>query len=397
MAVIERFLYSDYTHGPMNMIVYVVPNLQDDPQASVACNSLLNTGAWAGDEEFIHTYVMRTFNSNSAARANSPVLLSYTLLLPEEIPKYLACRVLDSRVVRDTLVLGSQRLPRPLDELASRPELITWLTRTLFNTFIPGHSKLRPSNVRLPHNLVAFFGIVMYLHQVGYPGHWLSDFLARVLSGSMVSDVTPYDDFYPIPVSARLQRVKARRVRTDPWLVEFETIIATAYHAIPFPIASALPEDFTRDRADIAVWEVRVEPAQYFSYNPFMNFSSPQDPRTWLLFYRPDVATATVLIDSVQRVFEGRTQPTPGTFFILTAQEYVHYETRVRFKLSKKRVERMRKEKWNMMAYRNDTGQQGERLDYASSSVGMLTGSNICAATRPVPIQQWSLCNEYAS
>ncbi|TFK84369.1 hypothetical protein K466DRAFT_527474 [Polyporus arcularius HHB13444] len=341
----------DYTHGPMNMIFFVLPNLQEDSQAAMACNSMYNIGAWANDEEFIHTY---------------------TLLLPEEIPRYLACNVIDCRPVFDVLVLGAKPLPRPLSELATREELLTWLTRVLFNTFIPGHSKFRPSHVRLPHNLVAFFGIVMYLHRIGYPGHWLSEFLAKVLSGSMVSDVRPYDDFYPIPVSERTRRMHMRKVRTDPWLIEFETIIATAYYAIPFPISGALPADFTRDAGDIAVWEAQVRPAQYFSQRAFMNFSHPRDPRTQLLFFRGDVTNQTVLIDEIQKIFEGKASPPPGTFFVMTAQEYVQYETRVRFRLSRRRVERMRKEssKWSMMAYRNDTGQQ---------------------ATLPVPIDRWVL------
>ena len=61
----------------------------------------------------------------------------------------------------------------------------------------------------------------------------------------------------------------------------------------------------------------------------------------------------------MQRIFEGKAAPAPGTFFVLTSQEYVHYRQCLRWRLSKKRVERMRKEKWSMVAYRNDTGQQG--------------------------------------
>lgn len=39
----------------MNMVIYVAPNLQDHSQAAVACNCLLNSGAWADDAEFFHT------------------------------------------------------------------------------------------------------------------------------------------------------------------------------------------------------------------------------------------------------------------------------------------------------------------------------------------------------
>ena len=50
----------DYTHGPMNTITYVVPSLDDDPQAAVASNSLLNSSAWNDDQEFFHTYEGRS-------------------------------------------------------------------------------------------------------------------------------------------------------------------------------------------------------------------------------------------------------------------------------------------------------------------------------------------------
>lgn len=48
---------SDYTHGPMSVVLYVVPIFQDHPYVGAACNSLLNTSAWKNDEEFFHTYV----------------------------------------------------------------------------------------------------------------------------------------------------------------------------------------------------------------------------------------------------------------------------------------------------------------------------------------------------
>ena len=260
----------------------------------------------------------------------------------------------------EVLVLGSQPFPRPLPELATREELVVWLTRTLFNTFIPGLSGLRPTQVRLPHNLVAFFGLLMYLHRVGYPGHWLSDFLSRVLSGRMLSDVVPYQEMYPIPINERHRRVQPRRVRTDPWLVEFETIIATAYYAIPFPVASALPADFSRDARDIALWEARVQPPADFWHHPSMRYSTGDEPRAQLLFYRADLVSASTPIDEIERIFEGDATPAPGTFFVLTAVEHVQYDECVRFRLSRRRVERMRRERWNMLVYRNDSAQQGE-------------------------------------
>ncbi len=268
----------------------------------------------------------------------------------------------------DVLVLGPLPLPRPLEDLASRDELTTWLTRVLFNTLIPGRTRPPPENVRLPNNLVAFFGLLMHLHRVGYPSHWLSEFLGRILSGSMVSDIAPYGKVWPIPLEDMRRRIPSRCVRTDPWRIEFETIVATAYYAIPFPVANILPTGFSCEPEDIVVWEARVTATLPFStsWSPFMGYGqgSPWEPVTRLLFYKPSADAPGTLISCMPRIFESAASPLPGTFFVLTAQELVQYETRIRFRLSKRRVERMCAEKWSMVAYRQDTGQQGERASH---------------------------------
>ncbi|RDX52493.1 hypothetical protein OH76DRAFT_161993 [Lentinus brumalis] len=328
----------DYTHGPLNLIVYVVPNLQDIPDAATASNSLLSPSVWKDDAEWWHTF---------------------TLLTIEEVPRYLACDIIRPGGLLGSLVLGpSPSLPRPLAKLATREELTTWLTRLLFNTLIPGKLPPPPGKLRLPHNIVAFFGILMYLSRIGYPGHWLSEFLERILSGRMVSNVTPYTGEYPIPVEERTRRVPSRTVRTDPWLVEFETIIATAYYAIPFPVSSALAPDFSNNPDDIALWEAEVRRAP--SYKPSEDIhNTAYEPRVQLLFYRSDKLTAREVIENIQAVFEGKRTPVPGLFFVVTSPEHIKYQEKIQFRLSRLRVERMRAEKWSVVAYRNDTGMQG--------------------------------------
>ncbi|KAI0329760.1 hypothetical protein GY45DRAFT_1279063 [Cubamyces sp. BRFM 1775] len=340
----------DYTHGPMNMAIYVVPNLQDGPEAGASCNCLLNTGSWVNDDHFMY---------------------NYTHLLPKDLPRFLGCRIIRSQAVMDVLVLGPLSLPRPLSELASRDELHAWLTRVLFDTFISGYTRPPPENVRLPHNLVAFVGLLMHLHRVGFPAHWLSDFLARVLSGSMVSDIPAYDGLYPIPLDHRHRRVASRRVRTDPWLVEFENIIATACHALPFNVTAALPPDFTRDPEDIQVWEARTTGLQPFQamFGMFGGHGNPFEPATRLLFYKPSETSPSALVKNIRSVFEGSSASKPGTFFVLTAADVVQYDTCIRFRMSKKRIATLKEEKWAMVAFRQDTGKEATRPSLASTWV----------------------------
>ena len=92
----------------------------------------------------------------------------------------------------------------------------------------------------------------------------------------------------------------------------------------------------------------------------------------------------------------GEGAPAPGTFFVLTALEHVHYERCVRFRMCRRHVERMREEKWSLMICRADTGMQSECAARERSFTRVLM-SVMSAVTEPVPIQKWPLLNEHAS
>ncbi|KIM72449.1 hypothetical protein PILCRDRAFT_16127, partial [Piloderma croceum F 1598] len=189
----------DYTHGLMSTCVYTLPAIQNGDASAVASNCLLNCGIWKDDEEFCHLHAPSH---------------------PRRAPPF----------------------PRPLSELASREEVVTWLTRVFLCTVVPGSSGLGAFRARLPNNLVAFVELLIHLQEVGFPSHWLSDFLQSILSDSLVTNIAPYHGKWPIPVSEITRRVRSRKVRLDPWRAELETILATAYEGIPFMVS--LPSDF---------------------------------------------------------------------------------------------------------------------------------------------------------
>ena len=147
----------------------------------------------------------------------------YTLLLPGDLPRYLGCDLVRNDAPIGLVLLGTRKLPLPFSELASREQLFTWLSRVLIYTVIPGHGgSSRGFRVRLPNNLVAFFDLVIYLHGVGFPGHWLSEFLQSILNNNLITDVAPYVGRWPIPVSDMKRRVPRRKVNLEPWLVEID-------------------------------------------------------------------------------------------------------------------------------------------------------------------------------
>ncbi|KAL6298482.1 hypothetical protein BKA93DRAFT_65275 [Sparassis latifolia] len=336
----------DYTHGVMNMTAFIVPSLRCEAESAAATNCLLNTGSWNGDEEFCYTYTLLTF---------------------ADLPRFLGCKVICKEAVMAVLSLGSQPLPRPLSELASREELTTWLTRVLLYTVVPGKSKPAPYKIRLPHNLAAFVGLLIHLHRVGFPAHWLSEFLKGILSGGIATDLVPYRDFYPIPLADAHQRVSRRRLRLDPWLVELETLLATVQAGLPFPITLPTQATPLPPLEDIVLFEAEAEPPVIA--RPPWAYTSPFDPVINLLFFRGPASRAASLVSSIPAIFEGRADPAPGSMFVLTSLESVDWRATIRWRMSRARVERMRREEWYMIAY---------RVDIYEPSTG------------PVPISRWT-------
>ncbi|KAJ7609070.1 hypothetical protein FB45DRAFT_945295 [Roridomyces roridus] len=324
----------DYTHGTLNKIIYALPVVEE-----ASSNCFLNTGVWSNDDEFIHTY---------------------TLLKPSDINKYLGCRIISKDAMHGTVILRRQeQTPVPLSRLASRVELITWLTRVLLYTVLPSSAQQGPFRVRLPNNLVAFVALLMHLSSIGYPGHWLGEFLQNVLEGRLTTDIAPYAAKFPIPVSDMTRRVARRVVRLDPWVVELETILATGLHGITFHVSLPRKDFEVLSHTDIAMFEATVDSSDPWLAMSHMMGSNPQpveDPVVCLLFYKTSLKlSANGVIARLPDLVNGGTrgQELCGSVFVLTALEAFDVPT-VRWRISKARAARMREEGWMMVAYRAD-------------------------------------------
>ncbi|KAJ7041619.1 hypothetical protein C8F04DRAFT_994717 [Mycena alexandri] len=323
----------DYTHGVLNTAVFVVPCLQEQPESAVASNCLVNSGIWKDDAEFNH---------------------NYSLLHPKDIPKFLGCETIRLDGVMGVVSLRPKALPRPIGELVTRAELTRWLTRVLLYTCIPGTPGMQNVRVRMPNNLVVFVRLLAHLHAVGYPAHWLAEFLHTILSDSLVTDVAPYLGMFPIPLSDLTRSVPSRRVRLDPWLAEFENILVTSQAGLPFAVS--LPREFARNHTDIAVYEAVVQ-LKGPDLGPMFATAPVQDPVVDILLYKP---SKTLTVDALARLISGileggPTQMGRGTLYLLSSQEVVDIPGRkVSWRLSRDRVRTMRAEGWVMVVYRTD-------------------------------------------
>ncbi|PBK94360.1 hypothetical protein ARMGADRAFT_1062580 [Armillaria gallica] len=249
----------------------------------------------------------------------------YTLLTAEELPKFLGCHAI-SMSPYTRIVLAPHTLPMPLKELASRNELTTWLTRIFLCL------------VRYPNNLAVFVDLQLHLHKVGFPPHWLADFLGRVLSNDLVTDIAPYLGPFPIPLEERTRRVPMRRINLDPWCMELKTILAEGREALPFPVLLSSP-------CDVGVFGVSV-PTEAYPRSSSLDVMA-------LVFYNPRVSMVEDLLLSIDDILEG-TRVAP--FHILTAALAIDLRRNgvIKWLMNRESVHSMKRERWAFAVFRTD-------------------------------------------
>ncbi|KAG7447536.1 uncharacterized protein BT62DRAFT_1060778 [Guyanagaster necrorhizus] len=347
----------DYTHGPMNTATFVMPNLEPEPDASVASNCLLNPSIWkdSGDN----------------------LIYNYALLNGNDFARFFGCHIVASGPW-DAIEFSAKPLPRLLSTLATREELILWLTRVFITTILPPE----PPNpraellcrVRYPNNLVAFFGLLMRLPTIGYPLHWISEYLNTLLSDNLVTDLVPYRGKFPIPPGEPAQHAPSRRVNLNPWLSELETITALSYEALPFPVSLRLRRD------DINTYEAPLSMKDFGPLTLMEKFGN-YDPVFSLVFYKRGTPVAGMIQrmnrDTIINVFE-KGHGNGEVFVLSVLDQFGITKERVRWKMGKERVAKMQEEKWAFVAYRLDCHEISKSFQFSSS----LLGASKCGFSR---------------
>ncbi|KAF9526017.1 hypothetical protein CPB83DRAFT_896481 [Crepidotus variabilis] len=327
----------DYTQGPLGTALYMLPALQHNVSAAVSANCLLNTGVWKSPDEFC-------FN--------------YTMLLPRDLKQYLGVHTIKGQTTKmsDIQTLAPTKLPLSLASLPSREELHDWLGRLFLWLIYPGKPKHRPFLIMISFNLAAFTQLLVELNHIGYPSHWLADFLQSILHDTLQTNHTIYTGELPRPVSDLNKITRLHQVRLDPWQAELETILASTRHALPF--ALLLPEQFASTPQDIGLFKAEPNPNMVFSNSSGL---AQSDPVVYLLFYKSGADFNGEGIDD----FLGKTLPTlldgnakkpePGSIHIITSVGSVDLKIpEVRWRMSKARVEKMKQEKWSLVVWRTD-------------------------------------------
>ena len=304
------------------------------------------------------------------------------------MPRFLGCRIINNHALADVLSVGHVKSGPALSikDLAAREELIQWLNRQLVNTLSPGKPHQGMVRVRSPNNLVAFVNLLAHLCDLGFPAHWISDYVQNMLADKVVSRAIPAGGL-PIPIGADVQGAD-RKLSLGPWIAELETVLASVQKGLPFFVSLHSDEAggivVASELGEIGKFETKVRsfPELRLKQHVF----SPFDPVANLLFWKPSSSSGRneqalkmegekIIEQEVDGVLLSGRQPSAkwsGKFLVLTAQESVDQDKSVSWRMAKKRVERMRKEGWVMMVVTSDFRLAGTFLSLYFSLLDLL-------------------------
>ena len=294
----------------------------------------------------------------------------YTLLKPTDVLRFLGCRIINNRALGDVLSVGHVKPSTPMstEDLATREELTQWLNRQLVNTLSPARPHQGMVRVRSPNNLVAFVNLLVHLCDLGSPAHWISDYVQNMLEDKLVTRAIPAKGL-PIPVGDihSSQQGADRKIGLGPWMAELEAILASVRKGLPFFVSVSTGECngivVASEMEDIGTFETKVK--SFMGLRFMQQVFSPFDPVTNLLFWKPSPSSGRdeqALRKEGEKIIEKEVdgvlsssagKPSSkwyGKFLVLTAQESMHQDKSVSWRMAKRRVEKIRKEGWVMMA-----------------------------------------------
>lgn len=139
------------------------------------------------------------------------------------------------------LEMRRERLaPFPYEHLLSRAEL----SRFLFSEFYSLAWPFRGNSTSASAGLTYFFDLLIHLHSIGYPAHWIADALAKILGDGI--NASPSPPRTPDETTPRNQLCTNTAIRgalgsIAPFLAETSTLASMFQRLLPFNPIVTLP------------------------------------------------------------------------------------------------------------------------------------------------------------
>lgn len=139
-----------------------------------------------------------------------------------------------------------------------RQEVKRWLYAHFLKLCLPFERRKQGNDlVMAPLNMTTFFHLVTHLFKVGYPAHWLSEMLAQLCEGEILTTARAPSTL--ISGVDQVQRVYSpQKICIQPFMAEFMTLMAVWRPLFPFGLC--LPREILPPLRAIKEYKITFPP-----------------------------------------------------------------------------------------------------------------------------------------
>ena len=127
--------------------------------------------------------------------------------------------------------------PLSFSSLLPRAALMKWLYAVFFKIALPvnRHGVAFHELILSPLNATVIFRILIHLQHLGYPSHWLSDFLDCILSNYVVTSARP-PRTSPLTIAETKKDRPVKKMSVAPFVLEMTTLLLMFEPILPFTV-----------------------------------------------------------------------------------------------------------------------------------------------------------------
>jgi hypothetical protein len=223
----------DYVGGTLFTYIYVLPLLKDKSSSFALANNCRNEKMCHSIAAFKNEYT--TLHTD---RDLENLLDGQTVSLTE-IEDVLVKPGQTERPIRHYYAYRQVKSSSSLSKPSTRENVEHWLHAMFLKIAVPVCTCQIRDNIYAPLNTTIFFRLLIQLHKLGYPSHWLSDILTSILDNQLHTTArflrTP-----PLIIAESEQNHDRIQVDIAPILPEFRTLTAMWLAELSFVIAGQL-------------------------------------------------------------------------------------------------------------------------------------------------------------
>ncbi|KAI9717305.1 MAG: hypothetical protein M1812_004832 [Candelaria pacifica] len=215
----------DYVGGHLTSFLYAIPVTKSTPTSYITSNCLRNPPLWDTVDDFNNECLLINDEDTLLKLTQVKLVPGQELELASPLPlaSYISWQRLSTA-------------PHPFSSLLPRADLNKWLYGLFFKLALPVHRRsLDMALVNAPLNLTAYFRVLIHLHELGYPAHWLSTVLTNILENTVATTARP-PQTVPLDIAEVRQRNPAKKQTTAPYIPEMATLAVLFERFLPFSL-----------------------------------------------------------------------------------------------------------------------------------------------------------------